>query len=44
MRAASATAVAARTSAAVAEPSTPGTAPTGFRQWCETVLRPAVLS
>ncbi|MFF9486237.1 NAD(P)H-binding protein [Streptomyces sp. NPDC014676] len=26
------------------EPSTPDTAPTGFRQWCETVLRPAVLS
>ncbi|MEU6769740.1 NAD(P)H-binding protein [Streptomyces sp. NPDC046759] len=26
-----------------AAPSTPGTAPTGFRQWCEEVLRPAVL-
>lgn len=24
-------------------PSTPETAPTGFRQWCEDVLRPAVL-
>lgn len=26
------------------EPSTPDTAPTGFREWCETVLRPALLS
>ncbi|MEV0320267.1 NAD(P)H-binding protein [Streptomyces sp. NPDC050658] len=26
-----------------AAPSTPETAPTGFRQWCEEVLRPAVL-
>lgn len=24
------------------QPSTPDTAPTGFRQWCEEVLRPAV--
>ena len=28
----------------VAAPSTPETAPTGFRQWCEDVLRPAVLA
>jgi uncharacterized protein YbjT (DUF2867 family) len=27
-----------------AQPSTPDTAPTGFRQWCEEVLKPAVLS
>jgi len=27
-----------------AEPSTPESAPTGFRQWCEDVLRPAVLA
>ncbi|MFD9902772.1 NAD(P)H-binding protein [Streptomyces sp. NPDC059063] len=26
------------------EPSTPESAPTGFRQWCEEVLRPAVLA
>ncbi|MFJ4585032.1 NAD(P)H-binding protein [Streptomyces echinatus] len=26
-----------------AQPSTPETAPTGFRTWCEEVLRPAVL-
>ncbi|MFZ4153302.1 NAD(P)H-binding protein [Streptomyces pseudogriseolus] len=26
------------------EPSTPDTAPTGFREWCETVLRPTLLS
>jgi uncharacterized protein YbjT (DUF2867 family) len=26
------------------EPSTPESAPTGFRQWCEDVLRPAVLA
>ncbi|MGW7381511.1 NAD(P)H-binding protein [Streptomyces sp. NPDC054794] len=26
-----------------AQPSTPASAPTGFRQWCEEVLRPAVL-
>ncbi|MGA5121494.1 NAD(P)H-binding protein [Streptomyces pseudogriseolus] len=26
------------------EPSTPETAPTGFREWCETVLRPALLA
>ncbi|WP_406350069.1 NAD(P)H-binding protein [Streptomyces sp. NBC_00658] len=26
------------------EPSTPDSAPTGFRQWCEDVLRPAVLA
>ncbi|MEU6549290.1 NAD(P)H-binding protein [Streptomyces sp. NPDC046915] len=25
-------------------PSTPETAPTGFRQWCEEVLRPAVMA
>ncbi|MFE6165810.1 NAD(P)H-binding protein [Streptomyces sp. NPDC056486] len=25
-----------------AAPSTPGSAPTGFRQWCQEVLRPAV--
>ncbi|MGW7253856.1 NAD(P)H-binding protein [Streptomyces sp. NPDC054834] len=25
-------------------PSTPETAPTGFRQWCEDVLRPAVMA
>jgi uncharacterized protein YbjT (DUF2867 family) len=25
-------------------PSTPDTAPTGFRQWCEEVLKPAVLA
>ncbi|MFA3878474.1 NAD(P)H-binding protein [Streptomyces sp. MMCC 100] len=28
----------------VAEPSTPDTAPTSFRRWCEEVLRPAVLA
>jgi uncharacterized protein YbjT (DUF2867 family) len=27
----------------VSRPSTPDLAPTGFRQWCEEVLRPAVL-
>jgi uncharacterized protein YbjT (DUF2867 family) len=27
----------------VAEPSTPDTAPTSFRQWCEEVLKPAAL-
>jgi hypothetical protein len=27
----------------IAAPSTPETAPTSFRQWCEEVLRPAVL-
>jgi uncharacterized protein YbjT (DUF2867 family) len=27
-----------------AQPSTPESAPTGFRQWCEDVLRPAVLT
>ena len=27
----------------VAEPSTPESAPTGFREWCRDVLRPAVL-
>ncbi|WP_369251691.1 NAD(P)H-binding protein [Streptomyces sp. R41] len=26
------------------EPSTPESAPTGFRQWCEEVLKPAVLT
>ncbi|WP_306191716.1 NAD(P)H-binding protein [Streptomyces sp. MK5] len=26
------------------QPSTPDTAPTGFRQWCEEVLKPAVLA
>ncbi|MDT0614698.1 NAD(P)H-binding protein [Streptomyces lancefieldiae] len=26
-----------------AEPSTPDTAPTGFRRWCEEILRPAAL-
>ncbi|MFE2429011.1 NAD(P)H-binding protein [Streptomyces sp. NPDC059373] len=26
------------------EPNTPETAPTGFRQWCQDVLRPAVLA
>jgi uncharacterized protein YbjT (DUF2867 family) len=26
------------------QPSTPESAPTGFRQWCEEVLRPAVLT
>ncbi|WP_285222760.1 hypothetical protein [Frankia nepalensis] len=28
----------------VVEPSTPDAAPTGFRQWCEDVLRAAVLA
>jgi uncharacterized protein YbjT (DUF2867 family) len=28
----------------VVAPSTPESAPTGFRQWCEDVLRPAVLA
>jgi uncharacterized protein YbjT (DUF2867 family) len=27
-----------------AEPSTPDTAPTSFRRWCEEILRPAVLA
>ncbi|MFH8484622.1 hypothetical protein [Streptomyces longisporoflavus] len=27
-----------------AAPSTPERAPTGFRQWCQEVLRPAVRS
>ncbi|MFF4487923.1 NAD(P)H-binding protein [Streptomyces sp. NPDC001544] len=26
------------------QPTTPDTAPTGFRQWCEDVLRPAVMA
>lgn len=28
----------------VSRPSAPDTAPTGFRQWCEEVLKPALLA